>query len=88
MVGAISLGALINGDLQAAEAYHQAVGYHLGDVQRITEARAAPSMGLLALYWQHRGEDGLKAELVTHARRVLGHVNVSTVVDTFLFLFY
>lgn len=77
MVGAISLGALISGDVESAKAYHLSLRYHIGDVQTLTESRAAPSLALAALYWQHRGEDELNAEWVGYARRVLGSVNVS-----------
>ena len=77
MVGAISLGALISGDVESAKTYHFSLRYHIGDVRTLTESRAAPSLALAALYWQHRGEDELNAEWVGYARRVLGNVNVS-----------
>lgn len=76
MVGAISLGALISGDMDAAKKYHLSLRYHLGDLRSLTNEVAVPSLALVALYWQHRGEDELKSEWVGHARRLLAHVQV------------
>ncbi|CAM9360160.1 unnamed protein product, partial [Scytosiphon promiscuus] len=74
VVGAISLGALISGDLAAAHGYYLSLRYHLGDILALNEEAAVPSLALVALYWQHRGEDELKVEWVGHARRVLANV--------------
>lgn len=76
MVGAISLGALIRGDMDRAQSYHLSLRYHLGDIRSLTNEMAVPSLALAALYWQHRGEDELKSEWVAHARRVLTNVQV------------
>ncbi|CAB1097778.1 unnamed protein product [Ectocarpus sp. CCAP 1310/34] len=77
VVGAISLGALISGDQEAAHAYYLSLRYHLGDVNSLTGVGVVPSLALVALYWQHRGEDELKIEWVGHARRVLANVQTS-----------
>lgn len=77
VVGAISLGALISGDQEAAHAYYLSLRYHLGDVNSLTGVGVVPSLALVALYWQHQGEDELKIEWVGHARRVLANVQVS-----------
>ncbi|CAM9146008.1 unnamed protein product [Ectocarpus sp. 8 AP-2014] len=74
VVGAISLGALISGDQEAAHAYYLSLRYHLGDINGLTGVGVVPSLALVALYWQHRGEDELKIEWVGHARRVLANV--------------
>lgn len=76
MVGAICLGALISGDVESAKSYHFSLQYHLGDPRDLTDARTAPSLGLAAVFWQHRGEDQLNAEWVGHARRVLTDTKV------------
>ncbi|CAM9418860.1 unnamed protein product [Ectocarpus fasciculatus] len=76
VVGAISLGALISGDQEAAHAYYLSLRYHLGDVNSLTGVGVVPSLALVALYWQHQGEDELKIEWVGHARRVLANVQI------------
>lgn len=76
MVGAISLGALITGDIESAKSYHLSLRHHLGDLRNLTDAAAVPSLALAALYWQHQGEDELKAKWVEYARRALSNVQV------------
>ena len=76
VVGAISLGALISGDLDNAESYHLSLLYHLGDIRSLAGEVPVPSLTLAALYWQHRGDDDRKGEWVGHARRVLANVQV------------
>eukprot|EP00903_Cladosiphon_okamuranus_P013586 g12653.t2 len=74
VVGAISLGALINGNIASAEKYYLSLRYHLGDIRSLKDGVVVPSLGLVALYWQHRGDDDRKCEWVGHARRVLANV--------------
>lgn len=81
MVGAVSLGALISGDIAHAESYHLSLLYHLGDIRSLTDEMVVPSLALAALYWQHRGEDDRKSEWVGHARRVLANVQVRVLVS-------
>lgn len=76
VVGAISLGALITGDIESAKSYHLSLRHHLGDLRNLTGAAAVPSLALAALYWQHQGEDELKAKWVEYARRALFNVQV------------
>eukprot|EP00752_Nemacystus_decipiens_P001537 g1506.t1 len=76
VVGAISLGALISGDLDNAESYHLSLLYHLGgDIRSLTGEVVVPSLALAALYWQHRGDDDRKGEWVGHARRALANTH-------------
>ena len=79
VVGAISLGALITGDIQSAKSYHLSLRHHLGDLRNVTGVAAVPSLALAALYWQHQGEDELKSTWVEYARRALTNVQVRVI---------
>lgn len=83
ITGAIAIGALVNGDVASGEAYSKALVYHLGDVLPVREPKAAPALGLMAVYWQHQGDDRLKLKWLDNLREALGDSHVS---DASLFL--
>lgn len=51
--------------------------YHLGDVLPVREPKAAPALGLMAVYWQHQGDDRLKLKWLDNLREALGDSHVS-----------
>lgn len=65
--------------MQAADVYRNAVDFHLSGISSNNEPRAAPALGLMAVYWQHLGEDELKLHWLSYLRGALGTGHVSLV---------
>lgn len=73
----MAIGALIKGDMQAGDVYRVALDFHLSGITSNVEPKAAPALGLMALYWQHLGDDQLKLHWLAYLRGSLGNGHVS-----------
>lgn len=81
VTGALSVGALIKGDMRAGDEYRLALEAHLSGIPSNTEPRAAPALSLMALYWQHLGDDDLKLHWLGYVRGALGNGQVRVGLD-------